>query len=178
MLQLLLHTPLWVWVVFLVLTILGIKHSRDHATSPGRLLTLSLLMMGLALYSTASTFGMAWLPFILLVAGFVIAVVLAKHTLPSPQIRRLSSGEYQLAGSWLPYGVMMTIFVIKYLLGMLHAQHSTLLNTSAFVGVTCLLLGMLSGIFMARNIAIWRVMRNDGRGLNGILPDRPHHGSQ
>ena len=169
MLQLLLHTPLWVGVIFLVLTVLGIKQSRVHATSPGRLLTLSILMVGLALYSTASTFGMAWLPFILLAVGFVIAVGWAKQSLPSPQIRRLPSGEYQLAGSWLPYGVMMTIFFIKYLLGVLCAQHSPLLGVSAFVGVICLLLGMLSGFFMVRNIAIWRLMRNDGRGVNGHL---------
>ena len=169
MLQLLLHTPLWVGVIFLVLTVLGIKQSRVHATSPGRLLTLSILMVGLAIYSTASTFGMAWLPFILLAVGFVIAVGWAKQSLSTPQISRLPSGEYQLAGSWLPYGVMMTIFFIKYLLGVLCAQHSPLLGVSAFVGVICLLLGMLSGFFMVRNIAIWRLMRNDGRRLNGHL---------
>ena len=49
----------------------------------------------------------------------------------SPQISRLPSGEYQLAGSWLPYGVMMVIFVTKYLLGVLCAQHSPLLGVSA-----------------------------------------------
>lgn len=57
LLQILTHTPVFVWALLAGLIALGVTQSRDRRVAPARLLALPALMLGLGAWSLAP--GMA-----------------------------------------------------------------------------------------------------------------------
>lgn len=154
-LEILAHTPPWVFAVFLALLSLGYHQSRNRTVSRGRLLLLPVAMLGLSLYGVASSFGLAFLPLLTWVFGVgVIATLGAKRLQSSAQ--QVAPGFFLVKGSWWPLALMMAIFFIKYIIGYASARNLSVVLQPWFVGTSCALLGIVSGTFLARTSAAWR----------------------
>ena len=55
-LQILSHTPIYVWVLLVALLALGFSQTWDRQVAPPRLLLLPLVLLGLGLWSMAPNF--------------------------------------------------------------------------------------------------------------------------
>lgn len=164
--QTLSRTPPWVFAVFIVLVLLGYQQSRERVVGSARLMLLPAAMLCYSLYGVGSSFGLAMFPLAAWVGGFVCVVVLGVRVLrPKGVVYSAAARSFRVPGSWLPLAAMMTIFAVKYLAGFAFARDLALVHQPWFIGSVSLALGLLSGVFSARAIAIWHACRE-------AVPDR------
>ena len=69
------------------------------------------------------------------------------------------SRSISVPGSWIPLALMMAIFFIKYAVGVILARKLPITSEPTFIGSISLIYGFLSGVFLARAVAILRMAR-------------------
>ena len=155
------HTPIWVWIVFVTLIYVGYSQSRTRSVPRIRLFALPASMLGLSLYGVWAGLGAnpivlpAWL------CGGFLAVWLhrffaqAQRVTYSPATR-----TFAVPGSWVPLTLMMTIFFVRYAIAVMIAVKPSLHENAAFLGATSGAFGSMSGIFVARALRILREPRH------------------
>jgi len=157
-LQILTHTPTWVFVIFLGLVYLGYSQSRGRLVSKPRLTVLPIFMLGLSLLGVWTAFGanrvgfVAWALAIVAAIG-VNQVVRQPHGviyLPDIQV-------FKIPGSWIPFVLMMMIFFTKYLVAVLLALDPARRNSAIFVAIASMAYGLSSGTFLARALLVMGV---------------------
>ncbi len=159
LLDILSHTPRWVFAVFLLLLALGYQQSRDRTVSRTRLLFLPAAMLALSLAGVASSFGGTWLSLLAWSLG------LATGALPGLLPRNIaaapprSSGPVFVPGSWWPLVLMLVIFGLRYVTGYAQARKLDVTLQPWFIGAVSLSLGLVSGLFLARAGAALRARR-------------------
>jgi hypothetical protein len=157
LIQILKHTPLWVFAMFFVLLIYGYAQHKTRLISSLRLFTLPAIMLLLSLVGVYSAFGLHPSG----IAAWVIGIGVALWMGLSFGSRRGVSysselDAYHVPGSWLPLGLMMMIFFIKYAVGFSLARHFTFVNTNWFDATVSFVYGFLSGLFVSRALLVWR----------------------
>ena len=160
MTQILTHTPLWVFGLFLGLVYLGFVQRRTRHVSRQRLIVLPIAMLAWSLYSVWSTFNAhltalaawacAW--------GAVVAIGLARGPSRSASYDA-GTAQFTVAGSWVPLALMMGIFFFKYAVAVIHAITPDVLDTTLAVVVVAGPYGVFSGLFMARAVRVLRTMK-------------------
>lgn len=154
------HTPIWVWGLLLLLLALGFSQTRARNVGLGRILILPLIMTGLSLSGTVSSFGLApaallmWALAIGLTAGLLIRCPAGAET----RYDR-ATGRFYLPGSWLPMALILGIFTVKYAVGTMLALRPDMATNAEFAIVIGGLYGALSGVFMARAGRLWKLSR-------------------
>lgn len=150
-----LHTPVWVFIIFVFLIALGAQQSRDRTISRLRLLILPLVMLVFSFYGIVTSFGLSAFALACWLAGFTISAIgFGQRFRYAAQ--QLPSGFFRVTGSWWPLGLMMAIFFIKYFLGYAGAMNLSTLHQSEYVVLASFILGALSGVFVARVTAGFR----------------------
>jgi len=157
--QIISHTPIWVFLLFFVLLTLGYLASRPRTLSRGRVAILPVAMMLLSAYGVVSAFGYRATGIAAWVAGMALSVLL-NRALQLPRGARYSATaqSFALPGSWIPLVLMLAIFFTKYTVAVLLSLHPTLLDHASFVAGVSLAYGVLSGIFFASALTLWRLM--------------------
>lgn len=151
MLQILQHTPIWVFGLFLGLIFLGYSQTKTRMISVRRLAILPIAMLCLSASGVWSTFGANPLGFIVWLSG--ISIMLAIFSwLEYPKDIVYSSNEqiYTIPGSWIAFMLIMLIFFTKYTVAVLLIRNSALHQSSFFIIGICTLYGLSSGWFFAR----------------------------
>lgn len=156
--QILKHTPPWVFVLFLVLLGYGLSQFKPRQVSRLRLFMLPAVMLGLSLLGVFTGFGLKPVALLAWAIGVGVVIGTGQWRMP-PQGRDSMPGtaSYHIPGSWIPLALMMTIFAIKYAVGVIHARHLAIAGAESFVWVVCLLYGLLSGIFLVRALRVYRI---------------------
>ena len=157
--QIISHTPIWVFVLFFVLLTLGYLASRPRTLSRGRVAILPVAMMLLSAYGVVSAFGYRAMGILAWVAGMALAVLLNRILrLPRGANYFATTRSFALPGSWIPLALMLVIFFTKYAVAVLRLIHPALLDHVSFVAGISLAYGVLSGIFFASALTLWRLM--------------------
>lgn len=158
-LQILSHTPAWVFVLFFVLLALGYLASRPRTLSRGRAAMLPVAMTLLSAYGVVSAFGYRATGIAAWMAGMGVAV-LFNRILRLPRGARYAPAtqSFALPGSWIPLALMLVIFFTKYTVAVLLSFHPTLLTHISFVASVSLAYGVMSGIFFASALTLWHLM--------------------
>jgi hypothetical protein len=157
--QIISHTPRWVFVLFFVLLALGYLASRPRTLSRGRVAILPIAMMLLSAYGVVSAFGYRATGMVAWVAGMTLAVLLNRVLqLPRGASYVATTQSFVLPGSWIPLALMLAIFFTKYTVAVLLSLHPTLLDLASFLAGVSLVYGVLSGIFFASALTLWRLM--------------------
>jgi hypothetical protein len=158
LMQILDHTPRWVFVLFAVLLLLGLSQLAGRRASLRRVSLLPIGMGGLSLYGAISAFANQ--PWVLL--GWAVALALATGAV---LLRRLPDGTaydpasrmFALPGSGWPLVLMMAIFATKYVVGVSMAMNLPLALEPSFGWTIASLYGALSGVFLGRAARLWRL---------------------
>ncbi|MBS0450880.1 MAG: hypothetical protein JSS14_06160 [Proteobacteria bacterium] len=171
LIQILQHTPTWVFGMFLALLALGGRQLFPTQAGLRRLAIVALAMAGLSAYGLVSAFGgtptavAAWI----LAAAATLAMVLRR---PLPQGVRFDVSEmrFTLPGTAVPLMLMMGIFFTKYVVGVLLAMHPELARQSGFALGMSVVYGAFAGVFLGRSLRLWKLaMGTSAPSLGAVL---------
>ena len=166
--QILQHTPIWVWLLFAALLYLGYLQSSTRAVPKARLFALPAAMLGLSLYSLFATFGATRLGFAAWLAGGMLAALLYRFVRrPAGAGYVPDMSVYTIPGSWLPLTLMLAIFLTRYAVAVAIAIDASLREASLFIVAAGLAYGFLSCTFPARAYALVRAARHAPASLAG-----------
>lgn len=158
LLQIILHTPKWVFAVFVLLVWLGARQLLSGSVSLAKVTAMPIAMTALSVFGVLSAFGdslgalLGWAA----AAAALIALVL-QRPLPATTRYDAAAREFHVAGSAVPLMLMMGIFFTKYVVGVALAMHPELRQQAGFAIAIPVLYGAFSGIFAARAVRLWRL---------------------
>lgn len=161
LIQILLHTPRWVFAVFALLLWLGVRQMAAGRAHLNRVLVMPLAMGGLAGWGVESAFGgspagLAALGVWVLTALATLALVLRRAVPEGVGFDPLSR-EFQLPGSAVPLTLMMGIFFTKYVVGVSLAMHPELARQALMALGVSALYGVFTGLFAGRSLRLLKL---------------------
>jgi multisubunit Na+/H+ antiporter MnhC subunit len=151
------HTPIWVWVLFAYLLSRGLGALREREIRPGRALIVPIVFLVWGLAGLIESRGLGFdlaLFAVGLAAGFVGGRAIAALT-PPPRLA-LDAGAMTLPGSPIPLALILVSFAIKYVAAVALAlnagspAHAEIASASALVG------GFFAGLFWGRSLTQFR----------------------
>jgi hypothetical protein len=159
-LQILQHTPRWVWAMLAALLALGALHLRARRVSRSRLLVLPAVLTLLGLLSTTSSFTPAAAALATWALAFAAGLALARRMPPPRGARWDTTGRtLQLPGSVLPLLLILAIFTLRYAGGVslaLHPQWSASLAAALPISGAY---GAIAGSLVGRTLGLLRSAR-------------------
>ena len=154
------RTPTWVWLLLAGLVTLGLTQTRTRQMSLVRATVLPIVMMGLSLFGVLSTFGANALS---LSAWFAALVTSALAAMALGAWRGVTwsatTARYEVPGSWLPMLIILSIFAVKFYVGVNVAMKPALKLDTQFSLTVCGIYGMFSGLFLARALNFWTLLK-------------------
>jgi hypothetical protein len=163
--EILRHTPPWVWGLLAALLALGYLQTRPRRVGLGRATLLPASMLAWSLWGVAASFGGAaalatW-------ALGVLGAAVATARLPAPAGSRwmAATRAFELPGSWVPLALIVALFAVKFGAGVGLALHPALRDDLAFATGASLAFGAFSGVFAGRALALLQLARPGGCGV-------------
>lgn len=160
MLDILTHTPVWVFALLAGLIVLGIQQTKNRHVPQLMGFFLPLGMFALSLAGVLTSFGLfapalaAWL------AGLLLAASLIARVWPVNGIGfHPANKAFYIPGSWIPFGVIMLIFSSKYCVGVIQALAPALLESAAVKLAISFLYGICSGYFVGRALCLFAALK-------------------
>jgi hypothetical protein len=153
------NTPYWVWGILVLLIVLGVSQMRTRSVSRILVLILPLIMVPLSFSAIAGSFGIKPLPVIAWVLGIAAALALNSFVFRAPAGVRYAAGKFEIPGSIVPLILMMVIFLARFVIGVTRAVNPALVATDAFAGTVSAILGLCSGLFVARAMKVFSAQR-------------------
>ena len=163
LIEILRRTPSWVFTLLFALVVLGYSQTRDRIVSWRLLPLLPAVMIVLSLYGVLGAFGLnplalvAWALGIAIAAGSGRRLAMQRGVVYSVAMRTSS-----VPGRWWPLARMVFIFLVRYAVAVAVARRLQVVESLAFAGLLSLGYGLLSGVFLARALAIGQVARQSG----------------
>lgn len=149
------HAPLWVWVLLKMLLMLGLAQARDRTVSRTLALALPAVMAVLSLLAAETGLGRPAATAAAWVAGAFAAAVAARAIgWPAGVRLHAPSGRVFIPGSWVPLGLFLGLFVLKFFVGASQGMHLPLVSNPAFAPGMGFAYGAFSGVFLARGWAV------------------------
>ena len=148
------HTPVWVWVLYGLLLFLGLQRTRDSTVSLVRVLILPLAVTGLAIASLIGA-GLSALPVMLF--GLGIGSLAGLQLERDGATRRLADGRVWLRGEWVSLVQIVVVLVFRYAMNVVPI-FAPMLNADPIWHVASLFISAaLSGLFLGRTAAKLKV---------------------
>jgi hypothetical protein len=161
MLQILSHTPYWVFGLFIALIVLGLQQRRDRRVKMPFAFFLPIGMIALSLAGIFSSFGLSLIPVIIWAVGLSLGASFIARIFPVKGIRyHPEHNSFYIPGSAIPLVVIMAIFFTKYCVGVLHGTSPEALNSPILKFIFALIYGLTSGYFVGRSICLWAAFRS------------------
>jgi hypothetical protein len=153
-LEILKHTPTYVWAILAGLIVLGSLQLRDNVVTRARLALAPLALGTFSIWGATHAFGVR----VEVIAAWAIGmaiVVAANRRLQWPtEVRHLGAGRFALRGSAWPLVTMLTIFSLRYAVAVTLAFHHDWAADPLFSTSMALIYGAVSGFFTARVLRI------------------------
>jgi len=149
--QILTHTPVWVWVLFIFLIARGVKARKPATVTLEKLAIIPAIFLFWDIYDlvvhrqlTLSTFAL-WIAGIL--AGAALGFVLIKRV-STTRAAAPRSIHRQADYSALP--LMMLAFLVKYVLGVMTAMSPETLQQPGMSAFAIVSGGVFAGVFLGK----------------------------
>lgn len=150
LIQILTHTPLYVWAILAFLVYRGMAAMRDRDMEVRKLAMIPAVMLVLSLQDISAKFGLGgWA-----LAAWAVAaagVALAAGLAGSERIAASAvPGHVRVRGSRLPLVMMMAVFFTKYAASVAVSVAPQLRQDTLFACIVCGLFGVFNGWFIGR----------------------------
>ncbi|GGE85773.1 DUF6622 family protein [Pseudoalteromonas gelatinilytica] len=156
--EILTHTPLWVYGLFVGLIFVGWQQTRERHVKQSTLLILPLGMLALSFFGATSSFGYSLTIMLLWLAGVLSSTIIGLLLFSAPSASyQAQNASFKVPGSWWPMIFIMAIFFTKYTVGVLTSIKPELFANAALVLSLAAFYGILSGTFIARAIRVLKV---------------------
>ncbi|WP_322417237.1 DUF6622 family protein [Mesorhizobium huakuii] len=148
------HTPLWVWPLILYGLFIGWSRTRDRVVSPSRLLVLPALVSRLALYNLVAS-GISATGLLGSACGAVAGALAGTAMARRRPARLLADGRLALQGDCVaPLALIVAIIIIRYARGIALGVDPALAQETGFVLASAVLSGLFAAMMIARSIGI------------------------
>jgi alpha-beta hydrolase superfamily lysophospholipase len=155
-LDIVLHTPLWVWPLLALVLWLGWSARKPRTVHPLRLAALPLVGLGVTIAGVVQSAMPAFT-----VAGWLIGLLLALpagHAVGRRREVRWQDGHVWIAGGWFLLGFALAIFAVRYALGVTFGVWPQLARQPAWItgagvaggAIAGIGLGWLAGLLLRR----------------------------
>lgn len=152
MLEIITNIPLFVWPLFAILLISGLRARKVHTVPMAALLLIPSVFFGWSIfsffgkYTTASLANLFW--FLCLGVGFSIGFFhMQRLKLRFDRQKK----RVEMPGSWIPLMLSMSIFTSKFSIGMMSSTLPHLNGSIVFLGFE-LFATIILGVFAGRGI--------------------------
>ena len=151
--QILIHTPIWVYGLFVVLVAFGLQQTRSRNVKAVLAYLLPLGMIALSLAGIDSSFGIKPVPITMWALGLLtVSAIGFKYFRDDRVTFSRSNRSFFIPGSWTPFVVIMAIFFTKYVFAVMNALDPNTATASTFVAMLSLAYGCFSGYFSSRAV--------------------------
>ena len=147
--QILLHTPVYVWAILAFLLHRGVLAARDRDITLARLMVVPLLMMALGLQSLVTQFGVASVATAVWLVGTIL-IGWQRWAFGASRVSAGAGGGLRIRGSWTPLLLMLAVFMIKYTIGVLQVIRPDIAENAGFALPASGLLGLCNGYFLGQ----------------------------
>jgi len=155
--EVLIHTPIWVWVLLALLVSRGLASLRPRDIAPSRALIVPVVFLVWGLTGLIGSRGLGLdlaLFVVALGAGFVGGGALASLT-PTPTWRP-ETGRMAMPGSPVPLAMILIAFAAKYVGNVALAVEDDPAAHAGIATAMTLLGGGFAGLFWGRTLALFR----------------------
>lgn len=153
--------PIWVWVIFVYLLIVGIKLTRPSVVPFFVVSIAPFIVLGWSFSSVYQKFLAHWPLLILWSCVFAVGTIIGQYLMNKtgfsfdPQTKL-----FHIPGSWMPFFIFLAFFSVKYTLGATYTLMPEMQTNLALMGfdvaISALLAGMLWGRFIPLLLAYQR----------------------
>jgi len=151
MLQILSHTPIWVFALFVVLLAFGFMQTRSRNVGKFLAYLLPAGMVALSLAGIQSSFGLKPIPIAFWAVGLVLVTFIGYKFFADTRVTfDAGKNAFFIPGSWIPLLVIMAISFTKYIFAVMRALNVDAVNSPAFAMALSLAYGCFSGYFSSR----------------------------
>ncbi len=160
MIDILLHTPHWVWGLLAALTAIGAAQTRDREMGLRRVTVLPLALIALSAFGVWSVSAHSPIALAAWAAGVAAALLFSgRLTAPRGAVWNPVSETLHVPGSLLPLVLMLGLFTLKYAVGASLALHPELGTTPGFGAACGLAYGSFGGLFLRHGLVLRRLCR-------------------
>ena len=162
--QVLKGTPLWAWAILAALIVLGVNQLRPRVVTRYSVLIAPVvfLFVGLMAAGRGPIGFSAWAATLLATAAFTFFV-----WQPTAGARYHASGDrLHLPGSVIPMALMLSIFLLNYVINVALAIKPALRAELLWQVAPAIILGALSGVFMGRAATLFRMNQQSRTAVN------------
>ena len=164
LIQILTHTPLYVWAILAFLVQRGMIAMRDRDLEIRKLVMIPAVMLVLSLQDMNAKFGLGGLA----LAAWAVAAAGMALLAGLSGARRIEAsnvpGSVRVRGSRLPLVMMMAVFFTKYVASVTLSVAPQLRHDTLFACAVCALFGVFNGWFLGRlagDLASYRSLHAD-----------------
>lgn len=147
------HTPLWVWPLLLYLLYVGWKATRNRVVAPWRLLVMPAVITGLALYNLFSA-GPSFAGLAAFAAGAAGGSAAGFALGLRRPAERRGDGKLALKGDWVPLVLILAIFAVRYATGVALGIDPSLAQDTAFLVVRLALSGLFAALMIMLTLSM------------------------
>ena len=171
LIQILPHTPLYVWAILALLIYRGVVAMRDREIAVGAMFVIPVIMLALSLGDIVAKFDNAFLPFCAWAVGATVLTLLVARFSAAGISAGSTPGTVRVHGSPMPLVMMLGVFLTKFVAAVAlailpHANESVL-----FATVMCTLFGCFNGYFLGSlisNVLRWQLLRAPVNASAGV----------
>lgn len=145
------HTPWWVYALFIFLIIKGIQASKPQVVSIKKLVLLPLIFVAFSIHILITSFKIntmvicVWL--VSIIVGSLIGwLLISHHNLKVDKIKKL----IQLPGNWMTFILIVVVFAAKYYFSYQLESDPALVNNTGFEYSMLCVTGVCTGLFVGR----------------------------
>lgn len=159
LIQILTHTPLYVWAILAFLLWRGAVEMRDRTLTLRRMLVLPLAMLGLSLHDMTLKFDLGVVLLLAWSAGCAVAALLAWKFGRTRIAPGSAPDRILVGGSVMPLVLMLAIFMTKYITSVVLVIQPHLARQLPVAAAICLVFGLFNGLLLGRLARMVGVLR-------------------
>ena len=150
LIQILTHTPVYVWVILALLVFRGVVAVREREMDIKKLFIIPVIMLVLSLQDVSAKFGVGLLPLSAWAVGTAGTLLRVWQFGRERVTLGAAAGSVRVPGSWAPLAMMMAIFFTKYVTSVSLVMQPSAAQNVLFSLVVCALYGAFNGYFIGR----------------------------
>lgn len=171
LIQILTHTPIYVWAILAFLVHRGMIAMRDRDVEVRKLCIIPIVMLALSLQDISAKFGLDGIALAAWIAGVALALPPALVSGANRVAPGAAPGTVRVRGSRVPLALMMAVFFTKYTASVMLAVFPQAHQNALVAGTVCVLFGLFNGVFLGRLGRDLRAHAN--QQASATVPARP-----
>lgn len=154
MMQIISETPTYAWLLLVFLLWGGWKSRKDYIISWKSLLIMPAAMLFWSIYSIIDRHSSVAI--FLWVLSLAVGIWLGSLTVLKSRLRIDKELKLiEVSGSWIPLVLSVTIFSLRYFLGMMYGFYPLLVDSYSMLAVECVAT-LVSGMFTGRLVGYYQ----------------------